>query len=112
MERIPYASVDESLVGSRPGLGFAVGYISCFMSKPGRDHWSAVKWVLRYLKGAVDSNLTFKKHSTFKLEGFSDSDYAIDMDMRRSVTCYLFKIGGNTISWKYCLQSVVALSTT
>ncbi|KAG7559229.1 Ribonuclease H-like superfamily [Arabidopsis thaliana x Arabidopsis arenosa] len=25
-----------------------------FMSKPGRDHWAAVKWILRYLKGATE----------------------------------------------------------
>ena len=58
MERIPYASVVGGLmyamVGSRPDLGFAVGYVCRFMSKRGRDHWSAVKWVLRYLHGAMD----------------------------------------------------------
>ena len=52
MERIPYASAVGSLmyamVGSRPDLGFSVGYVCRFMSKTGRDHWSAVKWVLRY----------------------------------------------------------------
>ena len=60
----------------------------------------------------MDSSLTLKKHSTLLVEGFSDSDYATDMDRRLSVTDYAFKFGGNTISWKSCLQSVVALSTT
>lgn len=116
MEYIPYASAVGSLmyamVGSRPDLGFAVGFVSRFMSKPSREHWSAVKWVLKYLRGASDLNLTFKKDSKFIIEGFSDSDYATDRDRRRSVTGYAFKIGGNTVSWKSCLQSVVALSTT
>ena len=101
-----------AMVGARPDLGFAVGYVCWFMSKPGREHWKAVQWILRYLKGAVNSNLTFKKNSTLLVEGYSDSDYATDMDRRRSVTGYAFKFGGNTISWKSCLQSVVALSTT
>ena len=73
MERIPYASAVGNLmyamVGSRPDLGFAVGYVCRFMSKPGRDHWSAVKWVLRYLKEAMNSSLTFRKHSTLEVEG-------------------------------------------
>lgn len=115
MENIPYASAVGSLmyamVRSRPDLGFAVGFVSRFMSKPSREHWSAVKWVLKYLRGASDLNLTFKKDSKFIIEGFSDSDYATDQDRRRSVTGYAFKIGGNTVSWKSCLQSVVALST-
>ena len=46
MDRIPYASATGSLmyamVGSRPDLGFAVGYVCRFMSKPGREHWKAV----------------------------------------------------------------------
>ena len=28
------------------------------------------------------------------------------------MTGYVFKVGGNTISWRSCLQHVVALSTT
>ncbi|XP_048613321.1 secreted RxLR effector protein 161-like [Brassica napus] len=101
-----------AMVGSRPDLGLAVGYVCRFMSKRGRDHWSAVKWVLRYLHGAMNSDLTFKKHSTLQVEGYSDSYYATDMDRSRSVTGYAFKFAGNTVSWKSCLQSVVALSTT
>ena len=101
-----------AMVGSRPDLGLAVGYVCRFMSKRGRDHWSAVKWVLRYLHGAMNSDLTFKKHSTLQVEGYSDSYYATDMDRSRSVTGYAFKFAGNTVSWKSGLQSVVALSTT
>ena len=31
---------------------------------------------------------------------------------RRSVTGYVFKVWGNTVSWRSNLQSVIALSTT
>ncbi|KAL9293378.1 putative RNA-directed DNA polymerase [Arabidopsis thaliana] len=52
MERIPYASVVGSLmyvmVGARPDLAFVVGFISRFISSLGKEHWSPVKWVLRY----------------------------------------------------------------
>ena len=116
MEEIPYASAVGSImyamVGSRPDLGFAVGLISRFMSEPGREHWAAAKWVLRYLKGATGRCLTFTKNSKFSIEGFCDSDYATDLDRRRSVTGYVFQVWGNTISWKSGLQDVVALSTT
>lgn len=67
----PYSSAVGSLmyvmIGSRPDLGYAVGLISRFMSAPSRDHWSAVKWVLRYLKGALNNNLTFKRGSSFSI---------------------------------------------
>lgn len=116
MKSLPYASVVGSLmyamIGSRPDLGFAVGLISRFMSHPSREHWEAAKWVLRYVKRAYDMCLTFRRCSDFSIEGYSDSDYSTDLDKRRSVSGIVFKFGGNTVSWKSGLQSVVALSAT
>ena len=116
MNSIPYASAVGSLmygmIGSRPDLAFAVGLVSRFMGRPGRVHWDAVKWILKYLKGSAKSCLTFKKHEKIDVQGFCDSDFAADLDKRRSVSGYVFKVGGNTISWRSTLQHVVALSTT
>ena len=71
-----------------------------------------MKWILRYLQGAKDVCLTFTKSERFDIEGFCDSDYSTNLDKRRSVTGYVFKVGGNTVSWRSTLQHVVALSTT
>ena len=53
MERIPYASAVGSLmyamVCTRPDIAHAVGVVSRFLSNPGREHWNAVKWIMRYL---------------------------------------------------------------
>ncbi|CAA7059281.1 unnamed protein product [Microthlaspi erraticum] len=40
------------------------------------------------------------------------SRFMSDLDRKRSISGYIFTVGGNTVSWKSCLQSVVALSTT
>ena len=56
--------------------------------------------------------LKFSKSGHFEIEGFSDSDYSADLDKRRSVTGYVFRVGGNTVSWRSSLQHVVSLSTT
>ena len=45
------------------------------------------------------------------LVGYVDSDYAGDLD-KRSLTGYVFTIGGCAVSWKASLQATVALSTT
>ena len=60
--------------------------ISRYMHDPGRGHWEAVKWVLRYIKGTIDVGLIFEKDFTGKQEciGYIDSDYAGDLDKRRS----------------------------
>lgn len=116
MDSIPYASAIRSvmyaMVGSRPDLAYAVGLVSKFMSKPNCEHWEAVKCILRYLQGAMDVCLTFSKSDHFGIEGFSDPDYSTDLDKRRSMTGYVFQVGGNIMSWRSALQHVIALSTT
>ncbi|KAG8496765.1 hypothetical protein CXB51_007998 [Gossypium anomalum] len=44
--------------------------------------------------------------------GYVDADFAGDLDRKRSLTGYVFTIGGCAISWKATLQTIVALSTT
>ena len=43
---------------------------------------------------------------------YVDSDYAGDLDKRRSTTEYVFTMAGGPVSWRSTLQSTVALSTT
>ena len=44
--------------------------------------------------------------------GFTDADYAADLDRRRSSTGYVFQLQNSTISCKTNLQPIMALSTT
>ncbi|WZY76654.1 hypothetical protein YC2023_023038 [Brassica napus] len=66
----------------------------------------------REQEGALGLNLTFAKGEDFKVRGYCDSDYASDMDRSRSITGYVFTVGGNAVSWSSSLYKVVALSTT
>src|SRR5206468_3649145 len=115
MDRVPYASAVGSLmyamVCTRPDISQAVSVVSRFMANPGKTHWEAVKWVLRYLKGTVDTGLCFGG-DTCQVSGYVDSDYAGDLDRRRSTTGYVFRVHGAPVSWRSMLQSTVALSTT
>ena len=36
---------------TRPDLAQVLSVVSRYMANPGKEHWSAVKWILRYLKG-------------------------------------------------------------
>jgi ATP-binding cassette subfamily B (MDR/TAP) protein 1 len=102
MARIPYASTIGSLmyamVCTRPDISHAVGVVSRHMSNPGKQHWEAVKWILRYLRGTTEKCLTFRKDE-LKLEGYVDSNFAGKVDHRRSTTGYVFTLGSTTISW-------------
>jgi hypothetical protein len=67
MSRVPYANAVGSLmyvmVCTRPDISHAVGVVSRYMENPGREHWNAVKWVLRYLRGTSDYCITFNGSS-------------------------------------------------
>ncbi|XP_065874841.1 uncharacterized protein [Euphorbia lathyris] len=118
MERVPYSSVVGCLmyamVCTRPDLAHAVSLISRFMANPGRAHWSAVKWVLRYVKGSLSKGLSYGGAEALvdDVAGFVDSDYTGSIDTRKSQTGYVFTVFGTAISWRASLQSVVTLSTT
>ncbi|RVW90974.1 Retrovirus-related Pol polyprotein from transposon TNT 1-94 [Vitis vinifera] len=115
MSKVPYASAIGSLmyamVCTRPDIAHAVGVVSRFMSRPGKQHWEAVKWILRYLKGSLDTCLCFTGAS-LKLQGYVDADFAGDIDSRKSTTGFVFTLGGTAISWASNLQKIVTLSTT
>ncbi|XP_060190311.1 G-type lectin S-receptor-like serine/threonine-protein kinase At5g24080 [Lycium barbarum] len=52
------------------------------------------------------------RNEGFSILGYVDSDFASDLDRRRSITGYIITLAGSAISWKATLQSIVALSAT
>ncbi|GJY69262.1 hypothetical protein Tco_0472244, partial [Tanacetum coccineum] len=90
MEKVPYANAVVSLmyamICTRPHISHAVVMVSRYMHNPGKGHWQAVKWILRYIHNTVDVGLVFKHGSSQWVEGYCDSDYAGDLDKRRSTT--------------------------
>jgi len=50
--------------------------------------------------------------SQFVVKGYVDSDFAGDLNKRKSTKGYVFTLANNAISWVSKLQTVVALFTT
>ena len=100
------------LVNTRPDIAFSVGVASRFMEKPTTEHQAIVKKILRYIRGTVGYGITYdrgKKDS--RLIGYSDSDYAGDIDQRKSTSGMAFFLGSNLITWSSQKQRTVALSS-
>ena len=116
MSKVPYSNAVGSLmyavVCTRPDISHAVGTVSRYMHNPGKEHWQVVKWI--QIKKTLDVGLIFKKDDMVgkHVVGYCDSDYASDLDKRRSTTGYVFTLAKTPVSWKSTLQSTVALSTT
>jgi hypothetical protein len=124
MKRIPYQSaigaIMYAMLGTRPDIAFAVTCLSQFCSNPGMTHWQAVKRLLRYLQGSLDTRLTYSGPvgelscippigST--LVGYCDADWASDLNDRRSISGYVFLLAGGAVSWQSKKQTTVALSS-
>ena len=82
MSHVPYASAVGSLmyamVCTRPDIIHAVGVLSRFMSNPGKEHWTTVKRVFRYLRGTSDYGLCYQGRPGLErmldIRGFVDAD--------------------------------------
>ena len=61
IENIPYAqvmgSIMYSIVSTRTYITYAISFLSRFMGNLGRDHWYAMKWLLRYINGTTEVGL-------------------------------------------------------
>ncbi|KAG8496806.1 hypothetical protein CXB51_007977 [Gossypium anomalum] len=90
MSHVSYSSAVGSLmyamVCSLPDLSYAVSAVSRYMANPGKEHWKAVQWILRYLRGTTD--------------------------IERSLTGYVLQSEVVQLVGKATLQTTVALSTT
>jgi hypothetical protein len=110
MSRVPYSSTVGNLmyvmVCTRPDIAHAMGVVSRYMKNPGKEHWEAVKWILRYFGGTTTHTLCFEG-SGIVLQGCVDSDMAGDKDTMRSTTSYGFTKGGTILSWILKMQKVV-----
>jgi hypothetical protein len=63
-----------------------------------------MKWILYYLRGAINIGLIYNKGSITKgrVKCFVDSNYAFDLDIK-SLKGYVFTLSECVISWKTIL---------
>ena len=100
------------LTATRPDLMYVVCLISRFMASPTEMHLQTAKRVLRYLKGTVDLGVFYQKEGNGELMAYTDSDYAGDVDDRKSTSGYVFLLSEGAVAWSSKKQPVVTLSTT
>ncbi|KAF2306218.1 hypothetical protein GH714_015831 [Hevea brasiliensis] len=100
------------LTTTRPDMMFVTCLISRYMTKPTKIHLQAAKRALRYLKGTVNYGIHYKKGGDGELLAFTDSDYAGDMEDRKSTSGYVFLMNSSAVSWCSKKQPIVTLSTT
>ena len=104
-------SLQYAAGGTRPDIAYAVSTVAKYCHQPSELHMTAAKRILRYLKQTKDLNLTYVRNSPEAIVGYSDADWAGDVQDKRSTFGNVFLLGGGAITWSSRKQSSVALST-
>ena len=98
---------------TRLDIMYAVSMLSKFLNNHTSDHWRAVKRVFAYLVGTIDLGIVYSRsENECNIVGYSDADYASDLETRRSTTGYVFCMAGGPVTWSSQRQRLVTLSTT
>ncbi|XP_016169023.1 uncharacterized protein LOC107611630 [Arachis ipaensis] len=114
-----HVSLYRSVVGSlqyltvtRPEIAFCINKVCQFMQAPLDKHWKAVKRILRYLQGTRTMGLHLRKPTELILTGYTDSDWASDIEDHKSTAGYCVMFGPNPVSWCSKKQAAVSRSST
>ncbi|KAL7603159.1 hypothetical protein Lser_V15G19677 [Lactuca serriola] len=99
------------LTASRPEIVFATGVCARYQADPKASHLTAVKQILRYLKGSKSLGLWYPTGNDFSLQAFTDADHAGCKLDRKSTSGGCQFLGECLVSWSLRKQSCVSLST-
>src|SRR5260370_29570772 len=92
---------------------FAVHFLSHHSIAPREEQLNAMKHMYHYLSGTQDLRLCFHGDQFNQdLIGFSDLDWAGNLNSWRLVTRYAFIFCGAVIAWSAKKQPTIALSST
>ena len=96
-------------------LAFSFSQFSKFLQCPGDAHLAAAYRMLACVQGTLNQGLSYHDPGVGKrnkVSGWVDSDFAPDIDTRKSVTGYFMVLNGDPVSWKASRQGGVTLSSS
>ena len=103
VSKFPYQNIVGALlylsINTRPDISYSVGVLARFSKAPIFRACKALLRVLIYLRGTADRGIKFSG-TDLNLSGYSDADWAGDLDSRRSTTGYAIYAAGGPIAWQ------------
>ena len=102
---------------TRPDLSYIVNVLASCVSAPRPKHVKAAYHVMAYIAGTLDMGIVYSRKKVnnnhdWRLEAFSDADWASETTSRRSRTGVVLMMCGAPMLWKSQLQATISLSTT
>jgi hypothetical protein len=101
----------QYLTFTRPDIAYTVQQVCLHMHDPRESHLTAMKCILRYLRGTPDYGLLLRRSRSTDLVVYTDADWAGCPDTRRSTSGYAVFLGDNLVSWSVKRQTIVSRSS-
>ncbi|GJX78312.1 ribonuclease H-like domain-containing protein [Tanacetum coccineum] len=111
IRRIQPTGALQYLTFTRPDISYAVQQVCLFMHDPREPHLSALKRILRYVRGTLSYGLQLYSSTTSSLVAYSDADWAGCPTTRRSTSGYCVFLGNNLLSWSSKRQFTLSRSS-
>ncbi|GKB52177.1 ribonuclease H-like domain-containing protein [Tanacetum coccineum] len=92
-------------------LGDDVQHVCLYMHDPREPYFSALKRILRYVRGTLDLGLQLFSSSTTSLVTYSNADWTGFPTTRRSTLGYYVFLSNNLLSWSSKRQSSLSQSS-
>ena len=99
------------LTASRPDILFNVYVCARFQSEPKESHLTAVKRIIRYVRGTLSFGSWYTYDTNSNIIGYCDANWAGCSDDRKSTYSCCFYVGNNLVGWFSKKQNCISLST-
>lgn len=95
----------------RPNIAYAIRPFFFAMYKPREPHLNASKRIIWYLKGTMHPSLHLYPSTSYQLIAYTDVDWGVCPDTRRSTSSYCVFLGDILISWSAKWQPTLSWSS-
>ena len=98
--------------GTRLDISYPVNRLGVYIANSSLQHYSAIKWIIRYLAGTRSLGSTYcesqDKNEETLFHGYSDAAF-VNQDDDKSTSEYVFLASKGAITWKLEKQTIIAL---
>ena len=106
MSVIPYASAIGSIMYAmlctRPDVNLDISLVGRYQSNPGKEHWTMVKNILKYLKRTKDMFLIYGGDEELVVKGYVDASFDTDLDDSKLQIGYVYMLNHGAVSRCSC----------
>ncbi|PKI49020.1 hypothetical protein CRG98_030607 [Punica granatum] len=100
----------NTLSDQLPDIAFAMCKSARFTSCSSTDHWKGICRIIGYLRKTKNLGLFYGDYPTV-LESYSDASWITSLSDNKSISGWIFTIGGGALSWASKKQTCILHST-